>query len=144
MSVIVEFFTAPDDTSAASVLQAGPGSSFESLSFGNFDPEEALIEWECLLRGASFEGLVEAGEPRVVVGRDDDECVVFEVAPRLSAALADVERSTLARVAASWVAMRAEDGETIDADVADLIFVDLAALADKARLQGHRIYCWVA
>ncbi|WP_280923725.1 hypothetical protein [Streptomyces aureus] len=40
--------------------------------------------------------------------------------------------------------MRAEDGETSDAEVADLILVDLAALADKARRQGHRVHCWVA
>ncbi|MFG2631950.1 hypothetical protein [Streptomyces sp. NPDC048473] len=42
MSIIVEFFTAPDDTSAALVLQTGPRCAFESLSFGNFDPEEAV------------------------------------------------------------------------------------------------------
>ncbi|MGV9892759.1 hypothetical protein [Streptomyces sp. NPDC003395] len=88
MSIIVEFFAAPDDASAALVLQAGPRRAFESLSFGNFDPEEAVVEWECLLAGGSFEELVDAGEPRIVAGQSDDRCVVFAISPRLSAALA--------------------------------------------------------
>ncbi|WP_256122569.1 hypothetical protein [Streptomyces sp. LUP47B] len=45
MSTIVEFFAAPDDASAALVLQTGPRRAFESLSFGNFDPEEGVVEW---------------------------------------------------------------------------------------------------
>ncbi|MFF9337630.1 hypothetical protein [Streptomyces albogriseolus] len=72
MSVIVEFFAASDDVSAALALRAGPRRAFESLSFGNFDPEEAVVEWECLLAGGSFEELVDAGEPRLVAGQDDD------------------------------------------------------------------------
>ncbi|WP_299538394.1 hypothetical protein [uncultured Streptomyces sp.] len=42
VSIIVKFFVAPDDTSAVLTLQTGPGRTFESLSFGNFDPEEAV------------------------------------------------------------------------------------------------------
>ncbi|MEV6166082.1 hypothetical protein AB0L71_30040 [Streptomyces sp. NPDC052052] len=40
MSIIVKFFVAPVDASAAMALQSGPGRTFESLSFGNFDPED--------------------------------------------------------------------------------------------------------
>ncbi|MFF3782110.1 hypothetical protein [Streptomyces sp. NPDC001933] len=43
MSVIVEFFAAPDDASAALALRTGPQRAFESLSFGNFGPEEVLV-----------------------------------------------------------------------------------------------------
>ncbi|MFI1979083.1 MULTISPECIES: hypothetical protein [Streptomyces] len=86
MGIIVKFFVAPDDTSASLALRTGPGRAFESLSFGNFDPEEAVLEWECLLAGGSFEELVEAGEPRIVAGFDGG-CVVFAISPRLSAAL---------------------------------------------------------
>ncbi|MET9508726.1 hypothetical protein ABZX62_09665 [Streptomyces flavidovirens] len=75
MSIVVKFFAAPDDTSAALALPTGPGRAFESLSFGSFDPEEAVVEWECLLAGCRFEELVEAGEPRIVAGQDDDGCV---------------------------------------------------------------------
>ncbi|MGW3723853.1 hypothetical protein [Streptomyces sp. NPDC000851] len=144
MSIIVEFFVAPDDTSAALALQTGTGRTFESTSFGNFDPEEAVVEWECLLAGGSFEELVEAGEPRIVAGQDNDGCVVFVISPRLSAALADAERSELRDVAVSWAAQRAQDGEVIDTEIADMILGDLAALVSSARRQGQGVYCWVA
>ncbi|MFI7415597.1 hypothetical protein ACIBU0_43940 [Streptomyces sp. NPDC049627] len=144
MSIIVKFFVAPDDTSAALTLQTGPGRTFESLSFGSFDPEEAVLEWECLLAGGSFEELVEAGEPRVVAGQDNEGCVVFAISPRLSTALADAEHSRLRDVAASWVQLRAEDGEVIDAEIAEAIVGDLAALVSNARRQSQNVYCWVA
>ncbi|MFF4244899.1 hypothetical protein ACFYY2_10545 [Streptomyces sp. NPDC001822] len=144
MSIIVEFFAAPDDTSAALALQTGPRGAFESLSFGNFDPEEAVVEWECLLSGGSFEELVEAGEPRLVAGQDDNRGVVFAMSPRLSAAIAEAEWSELKDAAAAWSLQRAEDGEVIDTEIAEVILSDLTALVSSARRQGQNIYCWVA
>ncbi|MFD0272253.1 hypothetical protein ACFVGY_37685 [Streptomyces sp. NPDC127106] len=144
MSILVKFFVAPDDASAARVLQTGPGRAFESLSFGNFDPEEAVVEWEHLLVGASFEELIEAGEPRVIAGQDDEGCVVFAISARLSAALAHADRSRLRAVATSWAQLRMEDGESIDTEIADAVVLDLADLAGSARRQSQRIYCWVA
>ncbi|MFJ3691621.1 hypothetical protein ACIPWB_28330 [[Kitasatospora] papulosa] len=144
MSIIVKFFVAPDDTSAGLALQTGPERAFESLSFGNFDPEEAVVEWECLLAGGSFEELVEAGEPRIIAGLDDDGCVVFAISPRLSTALAEATHSRLSDVAASWTQLRAEDGEVIDTEIAHVIVGDLAALVTSARRQNQSVYCWVA
>ncbi|MFF4429399.1 hypothetical protein ACFYZ4_09515 [Streptomyces sp. NPDC001513] len=144
MSRIIEFFVAPDDVSAGSALQTGPGRAFESLSFGNFDPEEAVVEWECLLAGGSFEELIEAGEPRIVAGQDDAGGVVFAISPGLSAALADAGGLKLREVAAAWAAQRAEEGEVIDSEMADAIVGDLAALVTTAQRQGQGVYCWVA
>ncbi|MFF7209419.1 hypothetical protein ACFZAU_02650 [Streptomyces sp. NPDC008238] len=63
MSAIVEFFVAPGDETAAAVVVGGPGGAFESLKYGNFDAEEALIEWEGIVTGRSFGELVDAGVP---------------------------------------------------------------------------------
>ncbi|MFE6840225.1 hypothetical protein ACFVFI_36045 [Streptomyces sp. NPDC057705] len=144
MSIIVKFFVAPDDTSAGLALKTGPGRAFESLSFGNFDPEEALVEWECLLAGGSFEELVEAGEPRIVAGQDNDGCVVVAISPRLTTELADAGHSRLRDVAALWAQLRAEDGEVIDTEIAVGMVGDLAALVTSARRQNQSVYCWVA
>ncbi|MFI5775039.1 hypothetical protein ACIA74_42725 [Streptomyces sp. NPDC051658] len=144
MSIVVKFFVAPDDMSAALALQTGPGRAFEPRSFGNFDPEEAVVEWECFLVGGSFEELVQAGEPRIVAGQDDDGCVVFAISPRLLTALAGAERSRLRDVAASWVKQRSEDGEVVEAESADEIVSELAALAGSASSQSRGVYCWVA
>ncbi|MEV6676796.1 hypothetical protein AB0N09_07980 [Streptomyces erythrochromogenes] len=141
---MVKFFGAPDDTSASLALRSGPGQAFESVSFGNFDPEEAVLEWECLLAGGSFEQLAEAGEPRIVAGQGSDECVVFALSPRLSAALADAEPARLRDVASSWTRLRAEEGEVIGTEIADAIVGDLAALVSSARRRNQSVYCWVA
>lgn len=144
VSIIVEFFVAPDDTTASLALQTGPGQAFESLSFGNFDPEEAVVEWEYLLLGGNFEELVEAGEPRIVAGQDNGGCIVFAMSTRLSDALGDAERSRLLDVAAAWAQLRAEDGEAIDTATADALVSDLADLVTSARRQDQSVYCWVA
>ncbi|MFB9592729.1 hypothetical protein [Streptomyces racemochromogenes] len=141
---MVKFFVAADDMSAGMALMTGLGWAFESLSFGNFDPEAAVVEWECLLAGGSFEELVEAGEPRLVAGQDNDGCVVFAISPRLITALADAGHTRLRDVAASWAQLRAEDGEVIDTEIADRIVGDLAALVTTAQRQNQNVYCWVA
>ncbi|MEU9864210.1 hypothetical protein AB0D99_25380 [Streptomyces sp. NPDC047971] len=144
MSIIVKFFVAPDDTSAGLALRTGPGRGYESLSFGNFDPTEAVIEWECLLVGGSIDELVEAGEPRVVAGQDNDGCLVFVLSPRLSTALVDAGHSRLREIAAAWAQLLAEDGEDIDEGIAEVILGELAALVGSARKQDQSVYCWVA
>lgn len=144
MSIIVTFFTAPDDTSAALASRTGPGRAFESLSFGNFDPEAAVIEWECLLAGGSFEELTDAGEPRIISDPDNSGRLVFALSPRLCAALAGGERDRLRDVGSAWAEQRAADGEFIDPDVAHGILGDLASLASGSRGEGRGVYCWVA
>ncbi|MFE7095885.1 hypothetical protein [Streptomyces erythrochromogenes] len=81
MSKLVEFFVAPDDVVAALVLRGVPGRALKSVSCGNLGPEEAVIEWESLFGGRSFEELVDADEPRIVAGQEDDDYVVFAPGP---------------------------------------------------------------
>ncbi|WP_256122570.1 hypothetical protein [Streptomyces sp. LUP47B] len=66
------------------------------------------------------------------------------ISPRLSAALAEAERSELKDAAVAWSFHRAEDGEVIDPEIAEVILSDLAALVSRARRQGQNVYCWVA
>ncbi|MGW4379865.1 hypothetical protein [Kitasatospora sp. NPDC004531] len=139
MSTIIDFFAAPNDAAAGEAQLVGPAKAFASVSFGGFDPEEAVVEWEELLTGNS------AGEPRVVADQDDDGgCFVFALPPRLTAALADAEPVALRSAATAWTRLRAADGESIDAAVATAILEDLAALATGAGQFGHRLYCRVA
>lgn len=140
----MKFFVAPDDASAALVVGTGPGRAVRSLSFGNFDSEEAVVEWECLFSGGSFEELAEAGEPRIVAGEDNGGCVVFAFSARLVDALAEAEPSRLREVAMAWARQRAEDGEAIASDVAGEIVGSLGSLVRGTEEHGHGLYCWVA
>ncbi|WP_299535367.1 hypothetical protein [uncultured Streptomyces sp.] len=144
MSIIVKFFVAPDDAAAARVVEGGPGLVFESVSFGNFDSESAVVEWECLFFGDGFEELLEAGEPRIVAGDDDDGCVVFVLSARLVGALAEAEPSRLREVAVEWARQRAEDGEEIGSEVAVEMLESLGTLARGVEAHGRGVYCWVA
>ncbi|MFJ8764165.1 hypothetical protein [Streptomyces clavifer] len=143
MSTIVKFFAAPDDASAALAVEAGPGPAYESLSFGNFDVEEAVVDWECLFLGSDFEELLEAGEP-LIVTEDDDGPAVVALSARLADALAEAEPSRLYEVATVWAGQQAEDGATIDSGVAGEILASLGSLARGAERSGHGLYCWVA
>lgn len=141
---LVEFFLAADDVVAALVLREGPGRGMESVSCGNFDPEEAVLEWSTLLTGSSFEELVEADKPRIVAGDDNDGCVVFAVSDRLLSALSAAGDPRIDEVAGLWSQLRAEDGEDIGADVARAILVNLTRLGRAAEERGSAVYCWVA
>jgi hypothetical protein len=145
MSIIIEFFTAPDDTAAAGIVDRGPTGAFDSLACGNFDATEAVIEWESIFAGQSFETLVSADEPRMVIGPDEgDGALVFAASGALQGALADAAPARLAEVGELWVAERAEDGEVFDPEMVGELMGDLAALARTARGRGHSLYCRMA
>lgn len=145
MSTIIKFFVAPSHEAAAAVVDCGPDRAFESLSYGNFDADEALIEWESIFTGRSFEGLVAADEPEAVAGSDDgDGPVVFAASKALQDALAAADQSRLGEVSQLWVQERAADAEAFDQEIATRILSDLARLARGVGGRHHRLYCWMA
>ncbi|MCW8216579.1 hypothetical protein [Streptomyces griseolus] len=113
--------------------------------YGNFDAEEALIEWEGIFTGRSFDELVTADEPEAVAGSDGWESpVVFAVSQVLQDALAAANQSRLVNVSRLWVQERAADGEALDQEIATKILSDLARLARGIGGRDHRLYCWMA
>ncbi|MFB7292410.1 hypothetical protein [Actinacidiphila glaucinigra] len=146
MSTIVEFFVAPGHETAASVVAGGPGRAFEPLEYGNFDAEEALIEWEGIVTGRSFGELVDAGVPEAVAEAGDWEGpVVLAVSRALQDALAAADASRLAEIGEAWIRERAADGEVFDHEIVTEILGGLARLARGiGGRDGYRVYCWTA
>ncbi|MEW2484734.1 hypothetical protein [Streptomyces sp. NPDC048411] len=145
MSIIIKFFAAPDDEAAAAVVERGPDGVFESLVFGNFDIEEAMIEWESPFTGRRFEDLVAADEPRVVADpRDGEGPLVLVASAPLQDALATADQPRLAEVSELWVRERAVEGETFDPELATELLDELANLARTAGGRDARLYCWTA
>ncbi|MEU9978777.1 hypothetical protein [Streptomyces sp. NPDC051014] len=143
MSTIIKFFVAPDHAAAAAVVDAGPDDFFESLTFGNFDAEEALIEWEGIFTGRTFEDLLAADVPDIVADPGDGEGPVVLAASRaLQDALTAADEQRLVEVGRLWVAERSADGEVLDEGIAVWI---LSGLADLVRAIGPKpdsLYCW--
>ncbi|MGW7271977.1 hypothetical protein ACWGH5_15780 [Streptomyces sp. NPDC054864] len=144
MSIIIEFFIAPDDSSAASCVEGGPDGVFDSLTCGNFDASEAVIEWESLLTGQSFEALVASDEPRTVADPEEgDGPLLFSVSDALQGALTSASPGRRAEVGQLWIQERAAEGDTFGPEMVEELLGDLADLARTADRRGHGLYCWM-
>lgn len=139
MSSIIEFFVAPDDTAAAGVVEIGPGGRFESAVHGNFDVWSTLVEWESILTGGRLEDFATGDGPQVVTG--DGLPAVLAVAGELTRALAAADDHRLGTAAEQWAGLRADDGETIDGELARELVAEVAALAAGAVRTGSALYC---
>ncbi|MFJ8444038.1 hypothetical protein [Kitasatospora griseola] len=145
MSIIIKFFVAPNRDAAAAVVEGGPDGVFDSLTYGNFDAEEALIEWESIFTGRNFEELVDADVPDVVADPGDGEGPLVLVASLpLQDALTAAGEPRLAEVSQQWVRERAEDGEVFAPETAAWILTGLAELARGIGDPESRLYCWMA
>ncbi|WP_339133760.1 hypothetical protein WJM95_31105 [Streptomyces sp. f51] len=145
MSTVIKFFVAPDHEAAAGVAEGGPDGVFESLTFGNFDVEEALIEWESIFTGRSFEEVLDDDVPETVADPDDGEGpLVLAVSRTLQAALSAAGKDRLAEVSQMWVAERAAEGEVFDPEIAVWILSGLANVTRTIGEEAEGLYCWVA
>ena len=143
MSLIIEFFVAPDDAAAVGVSRNGPGAaSFESATYGNFDVWSTLDEWECILTSRGIDDPVTGGGANFIAGGDGSP-VVLAARPELTRALAAADDDLLGRTAERWVELREEEGEFIDGELAQEIVREVAALAAGATQTGKSLYCWI-
>jgi len=139
MSSIIRFFVAPDDEVAATVVDGGPDDTFEAVTYGNFDADLALLEWDSLLTGRAFDDLLLASASGVITDEDDGALIVAASA-ELQQALSRASTADLGRIARLWAVERAAEGEVIDPELAREILTELGRLSRTAE---HRLYCWV-
>ncbi|WP_053763790.1 hypothetical protein [Streptomyces sp. AS58] len=145
MSIVIKFFVAPDHAAAAAVVERGPDRVFNTLTYGNFDIDEALIEWESILTGRSFDELVAADESEVVADPDGGPGPLLIAASRsLQDALAGADEPWIVEVSQQWIQKRAEDGEEFDQELAAEILGELAGLVRTVGKREDRLYCWMA
>ncbi|MFD0856099.1 hypothetical protein ACFQ07_27925 [Actinomadura adrarensis] len=144
MSTIIKFFLAAGHEAAAAVVDQGPSGDYEVLECGNFDADEALIEWEGILTGRSFDELVDADEPETVAG-DGEGPVVLAASQALQDALATADQFRLGEAGRLWVHERAADGEMFDQQLATELMHELARLVRGIDARDRRrLYCWTA
>ncbi|MFG2367972.1 hypothetical protein ACGFY3_41130 [Streptomyces mirabilis] len=138
-----DFFSAPDDNSAAAVKGFSPRRAFKIVPVGIYDPADAAVEWEGLFTGDSPQELMRAGEPQVLTEVANDGCYVFVISERLQTLLATEDPLRLEDVARRWSRLRRTDGEFIEESEAVNHLAELASLARTATGQGARLYCSV-
>lgn len=141
MSILIEFFIAPDDAAAATALDGGPEGRFTTVSdYGSFLVFQAMVEWESLLTGREISDLLDADEPRTVA---DDGGTVFAASPALQRALTTADEATLADLGRRWKQDPEGVAADFDPEMIDSLLQDLAELARTAGDQGYNLYCWM-
>lgn len=148
MSVLYDYFSAPNDERAVTVLQVEGGptaeeSGFDAGTLGGIDPVVQLGTLEALLTGVPYDEVTD--DPRAghnLAMSDDYDRIVITVTDALAAALAAADDVRLADVAELW----SQTEELEGADPAQLAAFarDLAALARRAAASDHRLYCWTS
>jgi hypothetical protein len=149
MATDIVFFLAPDDASAAGTRLNGPGQVLTSLNCHDFDPDDAVVEWETYFDAPSLdlaplEQLYERDWPCYIAPVLNDGIGVFAVPDRLTSALANAAPGELRELAARWTQrLRLADGDDMTGDNPLTVLDGLAQLAVIAESSGGgtRLYC---
>ena len=153
MGVITDYFSAPSDEAAATVLRdedAGPPPpSFDTLTTNGIDPCVMLGQLEALLTGTSYEQVI--ANPRHckdVQGEaeleKEDPALVIAVTDSLQRALVSADDATLESAALAWSQIEEFSGQGDAKGLASWLR-ELAALARRASEKSERLYClWCA
>ncbi|MFE5511134.1 hypothetical protein ACFQ9J_11055 [Streptomyces sp. NPDC056529] len=143
MSTIVKFFVAsPSD--AADSLNCGPNGSLRTVESGNFDVEEALLDWEAHLTGSALEELVDREVPEVFAESEEEGPIVFLLSDALLESFSSSSSFQVGELAKWWVEKKSQDGFPIDLFIASEILQDLVHLIHEERLPGENVYCWTS
>ncbi|MER7643737.1 hypothetical protein [Streptomyces sp. NPDC126522] len=140
MSNIVKFFVATNN-GAIDSLRVGPDSSLRSITFGNFDAEEAILDWESRLSGVPFESLVESDLPEVVE-ESDEGVLVLKLSDSLVDSLGRASASQILDLASWWASE--EKARKIEPVIAASILRRLVELIREERRSGMFVYCWTS
>ena len=142
VSNIVKFFLATR-ANALNALNSGPDPSLPVASFGNFDAEDALLEWESHLAGRPFEDLVQEDIPQVVAEIEEGPTVLV-LSEALMGALVHAPATRIDDLAQWWVAEKEDGHIEISRSVALTILQAIVNLACQKRRSDESVYCWTS
>jgi hypothetical protein len=144
VGVLFDYFAAPDDAVAATVIDVtgGPAeATFPTVALKGVDPFVQLGTLESLLTGVDYD-TVAGRDGAPVAMADDGERLVVPVSDGLLAALSAADDARLREVAEPWSRTEEFGGRADPSDLATTL-IGLAELARAATTRGDRLYCWV-
>ena len=141
MSVLSDYFSAPSDEAAASVVaDLLSDTGYDVLEMNNLFPDYHLLPVEVFLTGRSTEAVKDGPRHcKLLASVDDYQVVVVTVSDELTASLAAASSEQLAEAAESWAQF--EDFRGSDTSGLAGFLGDLASLARRATARNEHLYC---
>ncbi|WP_157984501.1 hypothetical protein [Lentzea terrae] len=141
MGVMYDYFAAPSDEVAASMVDGGPvAAGHRAVETKWLDPAVVMGKLEELLTGRPYDEVID--DPRCAADlavEGDGEVLVLTVTDGLRDGLAGA--GELTEVAAAWAGI--EELDRFDPAELAVVLRELKELAVDAVKAGERLYCWV-
>lgn len=139
MGLLIDYFVAPDDATAARAADDLP-SGLPATDGSGIDPNVVLAQFEELLTGRTFEQILDDPQAyQLVRATDDGEVFVVRISQEFVQALVAAPDETLRQLAGPWSQIEEFWGQGEPAALIDF----LGRLRDLA-LQPGAVYCRVS
>ncbi|WP_090476075.1 hypothetical protein [Nakamurella panacisegetis] len=139
MSLLIDYFSAPDDTTAAQALTS-PDERSMIIEGRRIEPTVSLAVLEGLLGGRQFEEILDDDQSYATVAISDTaEAFVIRLGERFEDLLLANDQSHLEATAPYWATAEEMEG----ARPADLVefLTELQGLVTRSRDAGEHVYC---
>jgi hypothetical protein len=147
MGVLCDYFAAPTDTVAASVvdLDGGPAAHaipLPTIQVKGIDPVVQMGTLEAILTGQSHDDIWTEHVVPILADHDGGERLVVRLRDELVTALAQAKPKELKRTSVAWSKTEEFWGRAGPKDLLRLL-ASLAELARGALARSATLYCWV-
>jgi hypothetical protein len=139
---MVRFFRAPARTAVADWNDAGVLAD-HLFECGNFDAEEAILEWESMASGMTVEELLANNIPEIS-WEGESGSFIMEIPIATSSWLLRASEGDIGELASFWSRNTERYGQKISQENAISIIREVGRLVAEARRDGEAVYCWTS
>jgi hypothetical protein len=140
-----DYFSAADDAAAIAVIEAGSPelAGLDVIYLKNIDPVVAIAQLEAILTGCSYDEARQRPRSGQLLSSPEVESpFVLSVSDGLVEALTSRSQDDLLRAAEAWSMAEELRMFGVDAGTAAIVVETLAGLAERARAEDLRLYCF--
>ncbi|MGG7569772.1 hypothetical protein [Streptomyces sirii] len=148
MGALFGYYAAADDEDAVRAVVREDGqpmaTGYDSFIVKGVDPVVELLPAEVLVTGRTADAIEADPRHAHLVGMvDGGEVASLSLTDSFRDSLARFDRKQLGEVARGWSASGVFDAQSHLSGLTGFL-EDLAALAERATVRGHRLYCWIS
>jgi hypothetical protein len=158
VGIFFDYFVAPDDETAAAVIDwpGGPASGLDesgpagkrsaglpTLQDTGVEPTVALGMLQEMLTGKRFdEQLADSTSRPILANRDGGECLVLRLGDDLVGPLAQTPTEHLRELAQPWAQIEEFWGQGDPSHLSEFL-TELQQMSKSAQSLQHGVYCWI-